>query len=370
MAPMRRKGSERKDDRGRPAFSPTAEHYEQIIDSLTSGVIAFDADGVIIMVNRAARDHLGVPEERLYKGMRLDDLLELRPFVDVLHGVLTTHAPVTRQEVVLSRPDGGKKEIGFSASLLQGPREFNGAVFLFVDMTERRALERVAELNRQLAQIGELTAGVVHELRNPLSVISGMAELVQRRIEPTDPRHKSVTTILNEAKHLERLVAQFLGFAKPFELDVAPCRVETVVERTVALCQPRAQTKNVTLAATAQAGLPEMNADAEKLSQALVNIVSNGIDAVADGGHVWIHASREQADIRFEIADDGPGIRLRPGEDPFSPFFSKKEGGTGLGLAICHRIVTAHAGSVTYGNREEGGARFTVRVPIERAGLR
>jgi signal transduction histidine kinase len=151
---------------------------------------------------------------------------------------------------------------------------------------------------------------------------------------------------------------------------MVPCRVETLIERTVALCQPRAQTKNVTLVATAQPALPELNADAEKLSQALVNVVSNGIDAVAERGHVWIRASREQADIRFEITDDGPGIQLHPGEDPFSPFFSKKEGGTGLGLAICHRIVTAHAGSVTYGNREEGGARFTVCIPIERGGLR
>ncbi len=347
-----------------------ASYYEQIVDSLASGVIAFDEHGVIMTVNRAAREHLGVGEQDLCLGMRLSDLLPGSPFADVLRSVLDTHAPLSRREILIPMPDGCKKEIGFSASLLHGPHRFNGAVFLFVDMTERRTLERAAELNLQLAKIGELTAGVVHELRNPLSVIAGMAELLQRRFDPQEKTHKFVTTILNETRQLERLIAQFLGFAKPFALEASPCHASGIVERTIALCEPRAETKGVSLSSRIDSGLPSMTADAPRLAQALVNIVSNAIDAVASGGHVELRARRDDADILFEITDDGPGIHLAPGEDLFKPFFSKKESGTGLGLAICHRIVTAHTGTIVYGNREEGGAYFEVRVPIEKGAPR
>lgn len=349
---------------------PAAALYEQIIDSLSSGVIAFDCDGVVVMVNRAAREHLGATEEQLRKGMRLEDLLLVKPFVEALHGVMDAHQPVSRREIVLPQADGSKREIGFSASMLEGPRAFNGAVFLFVDMTERRTLERAAELNRQLAQIGELTTGVVHELRNPLQVISGMAELLQRKVEPNDPRARNVQAIVNETKGLERLISQFLGFAKPFQPETAPCRAETIVERTFALCEPRAEAKRVTLAKEIGEALPDMEADANMLVQVIVNIVNNAIDAVPQGGQVTVAARHDGPDMVFDVTDNGPGIHLKPGEDLFKPFFSKKEGGTGLGLAICHRIVTAHAGSIAYGNRKEGGARFDVRVPIQRGGLR
>jgi PAS domain S-box-containing protein len=349
---------------------PAAEYYEQIFDSLSSGVIAFDKEGSVVLVNRAARQHLGVNDKGLHKGMRIDDLLALGPFVEALQGVLASHEPVGRTEVVLTQPDGGKKEIGFSASMIQGPGDFNGAVFLFVDMTERRNLERAAELNRQLAQIGELTAGVVHELRNPLSVISGMGELLQRKMEGEDPRHKYIDAILQETRNLERLVSQFLGFAKPFELDLGLCAPQGIIDRVIDLCQPHAQGRPVRLESRVAPDLPDIQADGPKLVQALVNIVNNAIDAVADDGLVALIARREQGDIVFEILDNGPGIHLKPGEDLFKPFFSKKEGGTGLGLAIAHRIVTSHSGFITYGDRPEGGAWFQVRVAIRKGALR
>ena len=343
--------------------------YEQILDSLSSGVIAFDANGEIVLVNHAARQHLGVGEEQLAKGMRLSDLLLVKPFVDAIHGVMTTHQPVSRQAIVVPQPDGSKREIGFSASLIEGPRVFNGAVFLFVDMTERRNLERAAELNRQLAQIGELTAGVVHELRNPLQVIGGMAELLQRKTAADDARMRHIDAIVNETKGLERLVSQFLGFAKPFQPDMQVCDVRDIIERALSLCESRAQGKRVTLECRGETGLPEIHADGNMLAQVVVNLVNNAIDAVPEGGRVALGARREGPEVVLEVIDNGTGIHLKPGEDLFQPFFSKKESGTGLGLAICHRIITAHAGVITYGNNETGGAFFAVRVPIRKGRL-
>lgn len=343
--------------------------YEQILDSLASGVIAFDADGVVVLVNHAARQHLGVSQEQLAKGMRLEDLLLVKPFVKAIHGVMRMHQPVSRQEIVVPQPDGSKRELGFSASLIEGPQDFNGAVFLFVDMTERRNLERAAELNRQLAQIGELTAGVVHELRNPLQVISGMAELLQRKTVADDSRLRHIDAIISETKGLERLVSQFLGFAKPFEPEITVCSVRTIIERAMELCKPRFEAKHIVLESHVEAAMPDIHADGNMLSQVIVNIVNNAIDAVSEGGCVTVAARREGPDILMEVTDNGPGIHLKPGEDLFQPFFSRKESGTGLGLAICHRIVTAHAGCITYGNNETVGASFVVRVPIQKGRL-
>jgi len=339
---------------------------DQALQSLTSGVLAMDADGVVLLANAAAGAFLGMD---LSPGARLSELPEASPFLEVVHEIMQSRQPLSRREIRIAAQDGVRKELGLSASLLDGPKEFNGVIFLFTDMTERRALERSAELNRQLAQIGELTAGVVHELRNPVSVVSGMAELLLRRLDPADERREIVDTIFDEAKHLEESIAQFLGFARPFDLDIAYCSPETIAERALRLCDRPAVKKEVHLESLLEDDLPQMRADAGRAAQAIANLVCNAIDAVGPKGWVRLSVRRDDAAIVFDVMDDGPGIDLAANEDLFSPFFTKKEGGTGLGLSIVHRIVTAHGGSVRYINRPEGGACFTVRMPIERESL-
>ena len=337
---------------------------ETIIDSLLSGVMVFDSNQRLLLANHAAAENLDVPLDALARGQRVSGLplpAEFRAFVE---SALNARRPLERQEVVIREPDGSRKEIGLSGSLLRGPSEFNGMVFLFVDMTERRALERAAELNRQLAQVGGLTAGVVHELRNPLNVISGLAELVQRKMDESDPRRKNVQAILDESHRMERSISQFLGFARPFELEPILCGPRAIVQRAIALSHGRAEKKGVTVELRPGRPLPEMRADLNMLAQALNNIITNAVDAVDKGAKVEIDVREEDEEIVFDIIDNGPGVHVGEKDDLFSPFFTRKESGTGLGLAVCHRIVTAHGGNVSYRNREEGGAQFTVRIPV------
>jgi len=344
-----------------------SELYRHVIDSLTSGVIALDKDGIIITANRAACVHLNADAATLRPGKRLETIPYAEQFVDVMRHMISTREPMTRHEIMLTQEDGSRKEIGLSASLLGGKDEFAGVIFLFTDMTERRRLERTAELNRQLASIGELTAGVVHELRSPLTVLSGTTQLLLRKLDSNDPCRRLAENMYRETLKLEKLISQFLGFAKPFELEVALCRPESVAARAVELCGLRAQNKGVALHQSCAPDLPEIQADADKAAQALANILNNAIDAVSEGGETALRVYRDGDVIVFEISDNGPGIHLGPDEDLFTPFLTKKKDGTGLGLAIVHRIVIAHRGSVSYSNRIEGGAQFDVRLPIERA---
>lgn len=345
------------------ARSQHPDIHEQIVSSLTSGVLAVDAAGVLITANAAAARHLNVPRMRLVAGASLEDLPGISaPLLPLLGELREGRRAVSRREVAVQTAEG-TKVLGVTASPLRGPAEFNGAIFLFIDLTQLRRLERTAELNKQLAQIGELTAGVVHELRNPLSVIAGMAELLVRKSQDGDPVYKKADTIFTEARQMEQLITQFLNFAKPFALQQSLCPPRELLERTVELVAPLAANRHVELWVETREDLPDLHVDAPKMAQALSNILRNAVEVSAAGTGVRAVVQQQGGRVVFRIEDRGPGIHLAPGDDLFSAFFTKKEGGTGLGMSIAHRIVTAHEGAITYGNNDAGGAWFEVSLP-------
>jgi len=339
----------------------------QIVESLSSGVIAVNPDGAVIASNAAATTYLRLRPGDLGPGVRLHDLNVAQPFVAVFEEVKATGRPVNRRELFISHPDGTKTEVGLGASLLKGPASFNGVIFLFTDMTERRQLERAAELNRQLATLGELTAGVVHELRTPVMVISGMTELIKRRTMPDGDTSRNIELIMQECRNIEGLISQFLGFARPFELKEGWCSPEEVAQRAVKLSNVKAHQKNVRLVRDIAGDLPAFWADSGKMVQVLVNLLNNAVEVVEEqSGKVTLRGSTDGDDLVFVVSDNGPGLKLAPGEDLFEPFVTKKEGGTGLGLSIVSRIVHAHHGSIACDDGDEGGAVFTVRIPVRK----
>lgn len=339
--------------------------YEQIVSSLASGVLSADARGVIITANDAASRHLNVSGQSLLPGMRLDGIPEASaPLMRLMEELRAHRETLSRREIALTSSEG-TTVLGITASPLQGPEDFNGVIFLFLDITELRRLEKTAELNRQLAQIGELTAGVVHELRNPLSVISGMAELLIRKSESGDPVYAKANTILSEAGQMEQLVSQFLSFARPFSLKSEACSPAAVAERSLALAAPVAEKCDITLHCDIEENLPDVLGDVPKLAQAFSNMLRNAVEVSPPGKQVHFYARQAGEHVLFRIEDEGPGIHVEAGEDLFSAFFSKKAGGTGLGLSIVHRIITAHGGTISYGNNPEAGAYFEVLLPRE-----
>jgi signal transduction histidine kinase len=352
-----------------PARIPD-NYHAHVLDALASGVLALDRRGRIVAANEAACTHLGVGPGALAPGLTVDEVTNLATMVPYHEEVLRTGEPIERQELVVDLGADEKKEIGLSAGPLKVDGTIQGVVFLFTDMTVRRKFERAAEINRQLAALGELTAGVVHELRNPMSVISAMAEILMRKLGVDDERYSAAEAIFREAGSVEKAISQFLGFARPYDVHPLHCTPEEIAERAIQLCSRRADKHGVNLRCQVPAGLPGMQADVGRAAQALANIINNGIDAAGHGGEVGLNVRREGGEILFEITDTGPGIRLKADEDVFKPFFTLKEGGTGLGLAIVHRIITAHDGSVSHRNRPEGGACFEVRLPIEPGVLR
>jgi len=355
------------------SLSELKQFKEEILQSMSSGVIVVGKDSRVTSVNAAAERILGLRSDdsvgKLMEEIEIDE-----GFRDLILEALRYRKMVSRTELGIARADGRKVELGIAIShLVETTIWFKGIIVLFTDLTETKRLQRDVELNRQMAALGELTAGVVHELRNPLAAISGMAELLLRDMRDGDARSKKVAHILDEVSLLDETVGRFLAFARPFELKLKQVDLRDVIDRALALCPVKFNGKQVHIDASFDDDVKPVRGDSEKLAQAVVNLVNNAADAVDDGGTVRITVYSDRCDDTqreetiCRITDDGPGIPEDERDDVFKPFFTQKEDGTGLGLAIVHRIVTAHGGTINLENGTERGATFKITLPAAAA---
>ncbi|MBI1318638.1 MAG: PAS domain-containing protein [Candidatus Hydrogenedens sp.] len=344
-----------------PMYDPL---HRFIINSLSGGVIATDMHGMILLGNEAAETHLGLSAGRFDQGGHVDSVPELAPLLPVFNQLRDTHEPVSRAEVEFE-VNGSRRVFGVTASIMSEHGVEHGMVLIFSDLTRVRELEQAAELNRQLAQIGELTAGVVHEIRNPLSVVSGMAELLHRKLGEQPELLDKAAVIMQEVEGLDRLIREFLSFSSTHRIERLPCNAEALVDRVKRQVERLARERGVRFDTKVPAAPISFIGDFSKLVQAAGNLARNAIEITPSGKRVSLSVSQDSGSVYFAVEDQGPGIHLKPGDDVFSPFFSKKDGGTGLGLSIVHRIVAAHGGTVYYENRDEGGARFEMRLPLQ-----
>jgi len=354
------------------SLSELKQLNEEILQSMSSGVIVVRKDSRVATVNRAAERILGLRSEEMVEKM-VEELALDEVMRNLVIDALRYRKMVGRIEVTVARNGGGQAHLGVAVShLLDAGGWFEGIIVLFTDLTETKRLQRDLELNRQMAALGELTAGVVHELRNPLAAISGMAELLLRETDGKDASREKVAHILQEVSLLDDTVSHFLAFARPFELNLREVDLRKVVERALALCSAKLDDKQVNVVTSFEDSVEPVRGDPEKLAQAVVNLINNAADAVSHGGNVVValrpghNGSREVGTVLL-ISDDGPGVPPEDRDRVFKPFFTQKCDGTGLGLAIVHRIVTAHGGTIKLEDADKPGATFEVTLPASTA---
>lgn len=353
------------DENKQPVPRKTSEYHAQVLNSLTSGVLVLDAEGRIIEHNEAAGRQLGVAPGVLREGSPARELPGKLGLDAIFEELARSGRPILRRELQLGSGLQARV-VGLSAYPLQGEAAFNGAILLFADLSEVRRLEQEARINRQLAEIGELTAGVVHELRNPIGIISMLGELLQRNSPADSQSSHWAQSILRETEGLRLLVDRFLSFAKPFEPRKARCDASEIVERAVQLCRKVLDDRQVPLSVDWKVSPPQLLADAGLLTQALSNLVRNAAELSEEGKPIEVIVDTADGMWIVEVHDRGPGVKavLSDPNDLFRPFMSKRPGGTGLGLSIAHRAVTAHGGTITWRNRVDGGAAFRMEVPL------
>jgi signal transduction histidine kinase len=224
--------------------------------------------------------------------------------------------------------------------------------------------ERLRLVDR-LSALGTLSAGMAHEIKNPLGSIQGSIEILEAAVPEDDERREFVRILRKEIERLSAIVSSHLDLARPGEPHRGPADLEEIVGSVVDLTRKQAAQQGVELEFRAAAGLSRLSADEQQVRQAVLNLVINAIQALPRGGHVGIGVGASGDRLWVTVEDDGPGLSEEGLRRAFEPFYTTKEGGTGLGLSIAFQIADQHGGDLTAENRELGGTRFKLELPVE-----
>jgi two-component system sensor histidine kinase PilS (NtrC family) len=309
--------------------------HQDIVRSLSSGLITTAPDGTIITANESAAEILG------------------RDVAGPIEAVLPGLPAEGRADVF-----AGAKTLGVTVSPLRDERDqVIGRVINFQDLTELRRLEQHARRAERLATVGQLAAGVAHEIRNPLASISGSIELLRQSPQASDDDRTLMAIVHREIQRLNVLIGDLLDYANPRPKQPVDLDLSTLVDETVQVARADAAFTNVELTAELERPLT-VQADPAKLRQVLWNLVRNAAEAGAK--HVRVEA---KAGATITIADDGGGMAKDVLARMFDPFFTTKPKGTGLGLAICYAIVAEHGGRIDVDTEVGKGTKVVVTLP-------
>jgi two-component system sensor histidine kinase PilS (NtrC family) len=332
--------------------------HQDIVRSLSSGLITTGRDGRVLTANQVAAEILHVPAAALV-GRPLADLLPALPKAEV-------HGP--RRADLVVRANGHELFIGATVSALRDVHEqIIGEVINFQDLTDLRRLEQQSRRAERLATVGQLAAGVAHEIRNPLASISGSIELL-RQAPASDDDRTLMAIVHREIQRLNVLIGDLLDYANPRPLQALDFDLGSLVDETLRVARAEPAFEDVELAADVEEPLP-IHADPAKLRQLVWNLVRNARDAAKAGGkHVRVEVRRGPKAATIAVRDDGPGIAKELVARIFDPFVTTKEKGTGLGLATCHAVVAEHGGRIDVETEVDKGTTMTVTLPVEPGG--
>lgn len=238
---------------------------------------------------------------------------------------------------------------------------------------EQRAQERLRlkeQLNRaaHLSALGEMAAVISHEIRNPLGIIRSSAELLKKKMAGIDSSNAIPDIVIEESSRLNNIITDFLKYARPRPPRLAPCRIEDVLEKNLVFLSSQLEEKGHSVQKNIADNLPAVTADADMLYQAFLNIFINALQAMPEGGRIFLEVHALPEAIEVVITDEGGGVPQEILEKVWDPFFTTKDKGTGLGLGIVKNIVDAHGGEIFIDNASDKGARFIIRLPLQPKG--
>lgn len=349
------------------------ENYnENILQSVASGVITLNQRCVITTFNQAAERILDFSREEAI-GKSCEELFgresEITQF---LEASIDRQQPITRQECGLRKKNGERIWIGISTSLLRDPQgQVIGTTLVFSDLTEIKRLQEQVELKKRLTVLGEMSAGLAHEIRNFMGTIMGFTRLLSKKLEADDPKQRMAEAILSELKDMDRLIEDLLSYARIMELNPSPLELEPLIQKVALQALNQAGEPKPKLTISIAPGLPPVKLDEIQTRQALTNLIQNAIEAMPHGGELRVMVSvrptaqaSSMKEIEISISDTGPGIPKDRMDRIFLPFFTTKEKGTGLGLAIVHKIVLSHNGRIEVDSQERMGTTFRLYFPL------
>jgi signal transduction histidine kinase len=369
--------AERRPATTRRGVAPDDRFFRHIVSSMRNGVIAFRRDGTLALMNDEAYRTFGLTRSDKDIGRPFADVLQSVPAaVRVMSAVFELSYLPNRAELRLKDLD---RVIGYTLSQVKDDSGRPiGAVMFFKDLTQVEQLAERERLRDRLASLGEMAAGIAHELKNPLAGIEVMAGLLRRQVPDSTDAQSLLADIISEAKLANAIVVEMLEFVRPIRLQVEHTNIADVVHQAMTLAESKTARGNVIVTVDLEEGLPSIEGDLHQLVQVFTNLFANAFEALDGKGRITVTAERSVIEqdpamigvrpptptIVVDVADDGPGVPPEATDKIFDPFFTTKPQGTGLGLAIVRKIVDAHDGRIDVNSAPGTGTRFRVTLPV------
>jgi PAS domain S-box-containing protein len=354
-------------------------YNEILLQNLTTGVIAADADGRITVFNKEAGQITGAKSEELLD-RPVDDLPA--SLGELVRETLRSGERQEDRELILEAEEGSVV-VRASSSVFHGQQgEMLGVLVVLTDITALKRLELQIRRSDRLASLGTLSAGMAHEIKNPLVSIKTFAQLLPERYQDSDFRETFSNLIGHEIDRIDSLVNQLLRFARPAKPVLQPMHVHSVLEKSLQLLGHRLYQKEIKLTRSWRADVDTIRADADQLEQVFLNFFLNAMDAMKRGGEMIVSTEIRPADewvaaisgtngdvheiLRITIRDNGEGIKSEDIPHVFDPFFTTKDYGTGLGLSVVHGIIQEHGGQIEVESELAKGTSFHILLPLVR----
>jgi two-component system sensor histidine kinase HydH len=341
---------------------------DNVVDNMPIGLIALDEQRRIAAFNHTAEALLQLPFDEVY-GRSAAKVLP--PELGEQIERLDNDRQIIEKEIGCTIGGGRVVPLEIGASRLADEHGTRlGYIFLLKDLTEVRSLRHEVERSRRLASVGQLAAGIAHEIRNPLSSIKGFATYFKQRYQAVPEDQQTADIMIQEVDRLNRVVSQLLEFARPVSISPKSIPIPDLVADSVKLIEQQARDKQISIDTRIAAEIDRIDIDADRLSQVLLNFCLNAIEAMEPGGKLRIEAVNsaggDTGSLEIRIADTGSGIAKENLPKIFDPYFTTKTSGTGLGLAIAHNIVEAMGGTIEVESKVDEGTTVKIIIPVKR----
>ena len=345
-------------------FSTMRENMNSVMAGLEDGLLLFTRDARAVMISPAAEKFLGAPAGH-FLGRRVTEIFPpghpLRDALRIESDELSEIAAETELET-----SEGPRRVSVSVQAIQEDGERMGALVTLRDLDSLESINTQLQVSERLAALGRITAGVAHEVKNPLNSMRLWLENLKESLpaEPDSASQQAVQVLDKEIDRLDAVVKRFLDFTRPMDIRLEATQLAHLLKEVLEIAQPQLQKSNIQLAQLLPIDVPEVYVDRALLKQAVLNLVLNAAEAMPGGGQMRLVLSRRGEMAEITVGDTGKGIPLEHRQRIFQLFFTTRPGGSGIGLASAFRIIQLHNGSIDFTSEEGRGTTFRIELPL------
>jgi two-component system, sporulation sensor kinase A len=343
--------------------------FASILRNSADAIFTLDSDEKITSWNKGAEAIFGYTEaEMMGKSLEvlMPEHLKAEKELERISAVAQAEGFVRSYQTQRVTKEGETIDVLFTRTAIRDAQgQLIGYSSVLKNITEQKLLDRHLTQMEKLSAIGELAAGLAHEIKNPLAGIKGAIEIIRDSLSPEHAHSQILGEVLSEVSRIDRSVINLLSYSKPRKPDILKVDLVKLIENVISFLKKVADSKDICLHLTVPSEVPHLTGDENELKQLFMNLILNSLEAIQKKGNVWIDVKCPfDSRVSIDVVDDGPGIPPEQLGKIFMPFFTSKKHGTGLGLATCKRIVTNHGGFIQVQSEPAKGTRFTIDLAL------